>query len=78
MPNYQNPDKCHHQPTEIKHRIAMLQLAIKNHLGMKICLLETTPGVHLTFQTLRQLRQLHPNDQFTFIIGQDLLANIEQ
>lgn len=78
LPNYQNPDKCHHQPTEIKHRIAMLQLAIKNHLGVKICLLETTPGVHLTFQTLRQLRQLHPNDQFTFIIGQDLLANIEQ
>ena len=45
---------------------------------MKICLLETTPGVHLTFQTLRQLRQLHSNHQFTFIIGQDLLANIEQ
>lgn len=78
MPNYQNPDKCHHQPAEIKHRLAMLELALKGHHRMKICLLETTPRVHLTFQTLHQLRQLHPNIQFTFIIGQDLLASIEQ
>ncbi|MDR1985167.1 MAG: nicotinate-nucleotide adenylyltransferase [Prevotellaceae bacterium] len=75
-----NPFKQKNTLTDEKHRIAMLQIAMKNlNLPVKICDIE----MHLsqpsyTIRTLEALEKEYPDCEFCIIMGADNLACIEQ
>lgn len=77
VPNYQNPDKLTADWVAIDHRLRMIKMVVKGLPYVKVCELETAPGVHLTYQTITQLRAKYPQVKFTFCLGQDLLLNLE-
>lgn len=55
-------------------RMAMLQLAVKDHKGLKACDIELTmPRPSYTIDTLRRLEQMYPDEKFRLIIGSDNL-----
>ncbi|MGP9556334.1 nicotinate-nicotinamide nucleotide adenylyltransferase [Psychrobacter sp. AOP7-A1-24] len=69
LPNARSPFKT--QSTDPNHRLAMLKLAIKN-TPIQISELELwqAPPVY-TINSVRTLRQQHPNDSLIFIMGMD-------
>jgi len=77
MPNYIAP----HKPGSIattKQRIEMLQLAIKETPQLKIDtqeMLRKSPSY--TVETLKLLREQHPNTPICFIMGMDSLINFD-
>lgn len=53
-------------------RQRMLELAIKGHLGLKVCCIEDTLSrPNYSINTLRVLQQIFPEDEFHLIIGAD-------
>ncbi len=57
-------------------RLAMLNIACKNAPGILPCELELEmPRPSYTVDTLARLRELHPNDKFTLVIGGDNWQN---
>lgn len=59
------------------HRLAMLQLAIQDEPRFQALDIEFhRPGLSYTVDTIRQLRALHPDADFVFIIGADTLPEL--
>lgn len=74
MPTKGNPFKG--KPTSDEYRLAMLHLAIAGTpIGIEMCELERKPPIY-TIDTVRLLRQIHPQDQLIFILGQDSLHTL--
>ncbi|WP_432481361.1 nicotinate (nicotinamide) nucleotide adenylyltransferase [Moraxella sp. ZY200743] len=74
MPTKGNPFKG--KPTTDEHRLTMLRLATDGTpIGIETCELDRTPPIY-TIDTVRLLRQAHPNDQLIFILGQDSLYTL--
>ncbi|WP_277808318.1 nicotinate (nicotinamide) nucleotide adenylyltransferase [Moraxella nasibovis] len=74
MPTKGNPFKG--KPTPDEHRLAMLRLATAGTpIGIETCELDRTPPIY-TIDTVRLLRQTHPNDTLIFILGQDSLYGL--
>ncbi|MCL1624302.1 nicotinate (nicotinamide) nucleotide adenylyltransferase [Moraxella sp. Tifton1] len=74
MPTKGNPFKG--KPTSDEHRLAMLDLATAGTpIGIEMCELERKPPIY-TIDTVRLLRQIHPQDQLIFILGQDSLHTL--
>lgn len=60
--------------TAVEHRLAMLRLAMDDEPRMSVCTFEIDrPGVHYSWQTLTELRRLHPQARFFFLMGEDSL-----
>jgi nicotinate-nucleotide adenylyltransferase len=61
----------------LKHRLAMARLAVagENGLGVEDCEARR-PGKSYTVDTLRELRARQPADEFFFIVGGDMLADL--
>lgn len=74
LPNARSPFKDH--STAAKHRLAMLELAITD-TPLEICTHELwqAPPVY-TIDTVKALRQRHPNDTLIFIMGADSMGNL--
>ncbi len=69
LPNVRSPFKAH--TIDPKHRLAMLQLAIKDTpLGISELELWQTPPVY-TIDSVRLLSQRYPTDSLIFIMGMD-------
>ena len=79
LPTAGNPFKG--KPTDLTHRLAMLDLACKllqkNGVTTHICSLEIhqEPPIY-TINTVQSLANLYPNDTRIFVMGGDSLANL--
>lgn len=68
----QNPLKASNTLLSDDHRAKMLKLAIKGHKSLKInCIEDNLPKPNYTINTLRALKDLHPDKEFYLIIGAD-------
>lgn len=74
MPSYIPPHK-HMAPEALsEHRWNMVCLAIENHPQFRPLDIELIrQGTSYTYDTLRQLREQHPQVEFYFIIGGDMV-----
>ncbi len=61
------------------HRLAMLRLALEGNPWASVCDIELKRGgVSYTVETIRELNRLHPEAEFTFIVGTDSLRELHQ
>lgn len=71
------PHKQRQSLTPFSQRVEMLQLAISGHSAFRIDELEKDrAGPSYTVDTLTQLHQQRPSDEFCFIIGSDSLHDL--
>ena len=60
-----------------EHRVAMTRLAIATHPRFRLCEADVArPEPHYSLTLMRLLRAQHPEHAFTFIIGEDSLADL--
>ncbi len=58
-------------------RAAMAALAVENEIGLGVEECELArPGPSFTVDTIRQLHSLRPQNQYSFILGGDMLADL--
>ncbi|MDR1017291.1 MAG: nicotinate-nucleotide adenylyltransferase [Lachnospiraceae bacterium] len=78
MPNANPPHKDNKKiVSDAKHRVEMVSLAIRNYPGFKLSTFESEKSeTSYTYKTLEELKTIHPNDDFYFIIGTDSLFSI--
>lgn len=73
IPSYTPPHK-EGAKTSAEHRVKMLQLAIKGHPNFSVNSVEVDrKGVSYTVETLDYMKAEHPNKEFYFIIGADMV-----
>lgn len=78
MPSKIPPHKENSKIVDEKHRVKMINLAIKDYDYFELSELELKrEGITYTSQTLEYLRDKYPNDEFFFILGADSICNIE-
>lgn len=74
MPNHIPPHKEKKSNSTVKDRLNMLELATKDHSRYKIETIELKrEGKSYTYTTMSLLRQLEPDNTFSFIIGGDMI-----
>jgi nicotinate-nucleotide adenylyltransferase len=72
------PHKRDMKITPSEHRLAMVQLAVRNHKIFSASDLELKrEGPSFTVQTLEYFRKTCPDDDFLFVMGQDAFIEIE-
>lgn len=77
VPTFQTPLKDR-ELTQKEHRLAMLELALKDYDAYRVCTLEIEQETKsYTVDTLRKLHELHPEDSFYWLIGQDQVAQFD-
>jgi nicotinate-nucleotide adenylyltransferase len=78
MPTSSTPLK-EHTLTLNQSRIAMIDLVVKKNPSFKLCTLELErQGKSYTYDTLKVLKEMYPNDTFYWIIGNDQLAQFDK
>lgn len=70
--------KVHNSISDVRHRLAMVQLAIADNPGFKVSVLEVERlGPSYTVDTLSEMhRGLNRDDELFFILGWDILAEL--
>jgi len=77
VPAADPPHKHNLSITPIQHRLAMLQTAIAGNPRFAISDVDLArPGPHYTADTLRILREQHPNATLYFLLGGDSLYDL--
>ena len=62
---------------DVKHRLAMARLAAQGQPGVGVEDVEThKPGRSYSIDTVRALQKAHPENNYDFIIGGDMLLNL--
>ena len=75
MPNNLPPHVDHKDTIEAKYRLKMLQLSITDNKYFEIEDYEIHKGgVSYSIDTLKELMQLHPENEYYFIIGGDMIT----
>lgn len=75
----QNPFKTQQSMLDEKHRLEMLELAVRNEPRFEVCDIEFhMPKPSYTIDTLMQLSKLHPDTDFYLICGMDNLTNFHK
>ncbi len=75
----QNPFKIQQSMLDEKHRLEMLELAVRNEPRFEVCDIEFhMPKPSYTIDTLMQLSKLHPDTDFYLICGMDNLTNFHR
>ncbi len=60
-----------------QHRVAMTRLSIATNPRFRVCETDVNrPGPHYSLTLMQQLRAEHPQHTWTFIIGEDSLADL--
>ncbi|PEB43237.1 nicotinate-nucleotide adenylyltransferase [Bacillus pseudomycoides] len=74
LPNQIPPHKQDRSITSVENRLNMLELAIEQEEYFSVCLEELRrEGPSYTYDTMLQLTKKHPDAQFHFIIGGDMV-----
>ena len=77
VPAAQQPLKVHHHVATANDRLEMVQLATANNPGFTVCDLEVRRGGRsYSVDTVAALREEHPDAQFTFVGGADILLEL--
>lgn len=75
----QNPFKIQQSMLDEKHRLEMLELAVRNEPRFEVCDIEFhMPKPSYTIDTLMQLSKLHSDTDFYLICGMDNLTNFHK
>ena len=75
----QSPFKEKKELIENHHRLAMVELAIKDNPKLKACDEEFyLPTPNYTMDTLLHLKKKFPENQFTLLLGEDNIAHFDQ
>ena len=78
LPNGNPPHKRNSRQADVKCRMDMVELAIRDIPCLKLCDMERSmQGYHYTYETLGRLNQRYPDTQFYFILGADSLFDFE-
>lgn len=78
MPSKKPPHKLNENIVSDDHRVCMLQLAIQDNPHFEVSCMELErEGITYTADTLRELNDNYPEDEFYFILGADSLYQIE-
>ncbi len=78
LPNGNPPHKRDSRQADMKCRLAMLRLAIRNIPYLKLCDVEkSAQEYHYTYETLGYLKKICPDTQFYFIMGADSLFEFD-
>jgi len=79
IPAGQNPHKVGKIAASKKHRLKMVELALKDVPGCKVLDLEITrKGPSYMIDTLKKLSTLYPKASFFLLLGEDLLSTIDE
>lgn len=79
VPAYLPPHKDNSNIAPADHRYKMIKLAIKSSRYLKASDIEIKRnGRSYTIDTLREFKNIYPNDELYFIIGSDLLKYLEE
>lgn len=74
LPNQEPPHKKKSALISTEDRLNMLKLALEDVAYFKIETIELErPGPSYTYDTIQQLKKLHPDKSFYFIIGADMV-----
>jgi nicotinate-nucleotide adenylyltransferase len=77
LPAATPPHKEVAQAVSFELRLAMVEAAIAGHPGFSACTIEKNhPGKNYSVNTLEQLQQEYPADEFYFIIGLDSFRDL--
>ncbi len=77
LPCANPPHKPEGSLTPGKLRAEMIELAIAGNPGFGVCHIELErSGPSFTVETLRQLSELHPTTEFSFLMGADSLTDL--
>ena len=78
IPANKSPHKADTKPATAEDRLKMAQLAIDSEEGFEVSDTELRrPAPSYTIDTLRELRTLHPRDEFVLLIGGDNAATFD-
>lgn len=76
IPAASPPHKSGATITDTKHRVAMLELAIAGHPSFKLSRLELErTGPSYTVETLREVRESHPDVEIFLLLGGDSIRD---
>jgi nicotinate-nucleotide adenylyltransferase len=79
VPAREQPFKLGRHQAAPEHRAAMLDLAVAGESGFAVERLELDrPGPSYTVDTLRALRERHPSQPLTLLLGADAAAELEK
>ncbi|MCA1808262.1 MAG: nicotinate-nucleotide adenylyltransferase [Kiritimatiellia bacterium] len=71
------PHKPSHNLAPSAHRVAMLEAALEGSHVFEVCDLEVRRGgTNYSFDTVRELKRLYPDQELVFIIGSDTLFEL--
>ena len=74
MPEYEPPHVDKKTTIDEKHRLKMLELAIEGIKGLGIETIELErKGISYTYDTMKLLTEKHPDTDYYFIIGADMV-----
>ena len=74
MPEYEPPHVDKKTTIDEKHRLKMLELAIEGIKGLGIETIELErKGISYTYDTMKRLTEKHPDTDYYFIIGADMV-----
>lgn len=77
IPSHISPHKSPAAVLPVRHRAAMLELAIQDDVRFAVCDVELQRGgVSYSVDTLREIRALYPGAAIHFIIGSDSLLEL--
>jgi len=72
IPAYEQPFKQGNEKVDAHHRLAMIQIAINNESRFEVSTMEIDRGgISYTIQTLCELKEKYPQNEYFFIIGED-------
>jgi nicotinate-nucleotide adenylyltransferase len=79
MPSKTPPHKLGEVIAENSHRVHMIKLAIQDNPHFRLSTMELErEGITYTVDTLRELKNMYPDDLFFFILGGDSLLSFEK
>lgn len=74
MPEFEPPHVDHKDTIDEKHRLKMLELAVKDTEGLDIETIELErKGISYTYETMKLLIEKNPDVDYYFIIGADMV-----
>lgn len=74
MPEFEPPHVDHKDTIDEKHRLKMLELAVKGTEGLDIETIELErKGISYTYETMKLLIEKNPDVDYYFIIGADMV-----
>ncbi|SDJ73503.1 nicotinate-nucleotide adenylyltransferase [Alkalibacterium thalassium] len=77
MPSYEPPHKQSKQTIDHVHRVNMLERSLSDNDQFDIDLSEIErKGKSYTYDTMRLLKEKHPDTEFYFIIGADMVEDL--